>query len=211
MGRIDGSRAGTAGVLGGITLIQFVLLKEWLLPAYGAGLGLGDGTGVAYHLLENVPLALIAVAMVGLLASSRSSTASLAAAGAATALVGAVAALVGHTAEHLLFVAGAGGPARAFMWMFYLGYLLQAVGLGVVGLGGRSLPSLGRGDRLALVATTPVAVLAAVVLGALWFRAAADGFKLPLAVAAVLVGYRLRWSALPTDDDPEVGRSEPSR
>jgi hypothetical protein len=182
---------GGAALLGGLSLIAFVLLKEWVLPGWGPLLVFDDGTGLVFHFSENVPFGLIVVGLAGLLVALQADGWDLADAGAVLALCGAATALVAHTLEHVFFAFLGSELGHLFMWLYYLSLGLLALGLTVVGLqaGGRSV--LGGRGRLVLVAVLPAAVAAAAVLGLLWFRAFADGFKLPIAVGMLVVGYRL--------------------
>lgn len=202
---------GDAGVLGGVAVFAYVLLKEWWLPAYGGPPPFGDGSGIAFHMLETVPMALLAAGTLGAWAWLRAGGRDRAADGALLATVGASGAAVAHAIEHLLFVLFQSSIGYVFMALFYLGWLAVAVGLTVVGVRGATPGGLGTRERALLVAVVPAGIVVAVLLGTFWFRAYADGFKLVVGVAVATLGYRVGRSAPEEETAPEFETSNASR
>lgn len=193
---------GAAGILGGFAVFAYVLLKQWLVPAYGGPPPFGDAHGHAFHMLETIPLVLLAAGAYGAIEWLRTNGDDRAATGAGIALGGALLAATAHAIEHILFGVFHSPLGNVAMAGFYLGWGVLAVGLTLVGYYGRARGVLGTRARALLVAVVPVGVIVALLLGTVWFRSYSDGFKLALGVAAVALGYRLRRS--PSESEPSA-------
>jgi hypothetical protein len=185
-------RLGAAGVLGAVTVFGYVLLKEWLLPTYGGPPPFTDSHGLAFHMLETVPLVLIAAGTYGVWAWLRRSGRTHASVGALVASGGAGLAAIAHLIEHVLFQLFHSSLGYVFMAGFYLGWGLVALGLTAVGVWAGDRILVGAHDRALLALVVPLGVVVALLLGTLWFRSFTDGFKLPVGVAVGVLGYRLR-------------------
>lgn len=204
-------RLGVAGVLGGIAVFAFVLLKEWLVPTYGGPPPFSDSHGLAFHMLETVPMVLFVAGTYGALAWLHRSGRVLPATGALVALGGAGLAAVGHALEHVFFQVLHSQMGYGFMATYYLGWGLLAVGLTAVGVLDADGTLLDARSRALLVALVPLAVVVAALLGTFWFRSYADGFKLPVGVAVAALGYRLLQPSGSTETTSTITPSEVSR
>lgn len=185
---------GVAGILGGFAVFAYVLLKQWLVPAYGGPPPFGDAHGHAFHMLETIPLVLLAAGVYGAMGWLRRIGHDRAATGACLALGGALLAATAHAVEHVLFGVFESQLGYVAMAGFYLGWAVLAIGLTFVGHYGGGRGVLGTRARTLLVTVVPVGVVVALLLGTVWFRSYSDGFKLPVGFAAAALGYRLRLS-----------------
>lgn len=190
MARNRRRRLGQFGVLGGLGLIAYVLLKQFVVPGTTGMAGFKAATGFSFHFLELVPMVLLTAGLLGFYRSLKRPDRGLGTVGGAVAVAGAATATAGHGVEHVLFHLG--NPlGAAFAGAHYLGLVLVALGLTVAALPvDRSILAWVR-ERVLLLSTVPVGLVLAAVLGTLWFRGFADGFKLQVAAVVAVTGYRL--------------------
>lgn len=190
MNRDRRRRAGLVGVVGGAGLLVYVALKELWIPTVGGMHAFDARAGFSFHFFEVLPMVFLTAGVYGLYASQRERGSPLADAALGIAFVGTATATAGHGIEHTLFYFES-PVGYVFTATHYLGLGLAALGFTVAGLRARPSRVLGERERMVLASTLPVALVASALLGTLLFRSYADGFKVPVALVVVVVGYRL--------------------
>lgn len=198
MDSVRRSRTGLAGVVGGVGLLVYVLLKELWIPTVGGMAAFEARAGFSFHFLEVAPMALISAGMLGVYAFERDPEPGLADVALGLATVGVAAGTAGHAIEHTLF-AFENPVGYVFTATHYVSLALASLGFTVYGLRADRSRVLGERERALFAATLPLAVVSSLVLGTFVFRAYADGYKIPVAFVAALAAYRL-WRQ-PSDVD----------
>lgn len=191
-----GSRAlGLASAIAGAVFIPYALTKgqaTTVITAEGwrmAGLSSSE-TALAIHLVEGVPLIVMALGLISLHARTPG-LGSLAGTGASVALTGYGLTILVHLCEHLLppfTVPALTGSEDWFVWGYYLSWLVVFGGFALYGLALAIADTTPRWLPLLFVIGLPAATAVGVTVAILDVFTLAGVFRLSQGVTWLLVG-----------------------
>lgn len=208
-------RAGLLSAFGGGVLVPYALTKGHLSSRIvTAGWQLGGlspvQTARLFHVMETVPLVLVAVGLLGL--DARVGTKGLLAdAGRSTVLVGFGLTVLTHLGEHLLpplTVPALTGGANWFMWGYYLSWLVLYAGFAIYGTALVLSPVRAGGLPWLFVAVPPLAVTVGLAVVVADVFTLAGSFRLFLGLTWVLAGgwlWRAPGAPSPTSTGEQPG------
>lgn len=171
-------------------LTTTIVAKRWTVAGMSP-----DQTALLVHVLETVPLLLIALGLVSLHAGS-SAYGRTVTVGLAVALLGFAFTILSHVGEHVLsplVVPALAGDAKLFVWSYYVSWLTLYAGFGIYGVGLVRVgvaPSWIRSVFVAMLPATVALSLTVVVLDVFTF---AGTFRVVLGLTWLAVGIWLWW------------------
>lgn len=215
-GVLDSPAVGLASAIAGGLFIPYALSKGYLTSVITA-----DGwqvasltseqTAQAFHVLEGVPLLIMAIGLVSLHARTPG-LGSFADTGISLAVTGFALTILTHLGEHLLpplTVPALTGGADWFMWGYYLSWLVLYAGLTFYGLAVAIASTTPRWVPWLFVFALPVATAAGVAATALDVFTVAGTFRLTQGLTWVLVGNWLWRSPAVRSSRPKAVTAEP--
>lgn len=186
--------SGIVGILGGVSLFVYVLIKEWYVTTVGhVPLLLGNEVGIVWHLLENVPVTLIGVGLVGSYHYGSDVDVGSVQVGYLVAFLGVGQIFVSHFAEHLLAPIPVPelGVTNLYIWWYYAAWIILATGLTIVGLTSTDSSQMTARQRVLAVWLLPASIVVGLLLSTTVFASISDGFKLPVILMLIILAYNL--------------------
>lgn len=195
--------AARLGVAGGIVLAVYASLKPlfgtpggWVLPFVPAA-----SSWKVYHLLETVPVLLVAAGVYGLYRYQQPDGLAGARGGFLFSLVACGSAIVAHGLEHLTPAIPVPvpffGDGNVWMWAYYGSWFSIALGLSIVGSTSARTGVVDRPVRTIVAWTLPIAFGLAILVKLATGSGFELGFALAVALSAFLGSWRLASSGLP--------------